>query len=334
MYKKNVVPVFMVAALIALGLIGAAGAQTRLNGRSEKAQSVIEDAQEEVGGPFVWQGVEYTSERAWALQGRCGAYVEPGEIPEIERQFAADLESAAMSKVAATGGTINVYVHVVTNGVWTVSSTAINNQINQMNKGFGGTEGAGGHATGWNFVLAGTNYTTNSTWSTAGYGTAAELAMKTALRQGGKSDLNLYLTNPGGGLLGWATFPWDYNDNVNTPKLDGVVVLYSSLPGGSATNYNQGDTATHEVGHWMGLYHTFQGGCSRQATGGDGVADTPAERSAASGCPAGRDTCTGSRFPGLDPIENYMDYSYDSCMYKFTAGQDTRMDSMWTSYRQ
>jgi hypothetical protein len=218
----------------------------------------------------------------------------------------------------ATGGVINVYFHVISNGsAGNVSDQMISAQIDVLNQAFA--------PWGWSFNLVSTDRTSNAAWYTMGPGTAAEAAAKAALRQGTADDLNLYSANPGGGLLGWATFPWSY---ASDPKDDGVVLLFSSLPGGSAAPYNLGDTATHEVGHWMGLYHTFQGGCNKKR--GDLVADTEPERSPAYGCPTGRDSCRGG---GLDPIQNFMDYTDDACMNHFTAGQDARMDAQFTTYR-
>lgn len=258
----------------------------------------------------------------------CATDHDPEKIAAAEKDF--NERTAVrqnMSEAAnVTGGTINVYFHVINRGTGVsngdITTQMINDQINVLNAAFG--------SWGWTFNLVATTRTTNSTWYNNCYG-SAESAMKSALRQGTADDLNIYSCNPSGGILGYATFPSSYN---SAPSRDGVVLLYSSLPGGSAAPYNLGDTGTHEVGHWMGLYHTFQGGCNRNATsGGDLVADTPAERSPAYGCPVGRDSCTGSRFPGLDPITNFMDYTDDSCMFQFTAGQDARMDAQFTTYR-
>ncbi|MBE7447965.1 MAG: zinc metalloprotease [Kofleriaceae bacterium] len=240
----------------------------------------------------------------------------------IQAEVDAHLAAHKYDTVAsATGGNIPVYFHVIRSGSGIsngdIPDTMIAAQMNVLNAAFA--------STGWQFNLVATTRTTNATWFAAGPGSSAERQMKTALRQGSADDLNIYSTNPGGGYLGWATFPSSYS---KSPSQDGVVLLFSSLPGGTAAPYNLGDTGTHEVGHWMGLYHTFQGGCNGQ---GDYVADTAAEKSAAYGCPTGRDSCP--RAAGADPIKNFMDYTDDACMDHFTSGQDARMDAQFTTYR-
>ena len=143
--------------------------------------------------------------------------------------------------------------------------------------------------------------------------------------QGAADTLNLYLSRPEF-LLGWATFPQEYKDS---PNLDGVVVNIGSLAGGDIEGYNLSDTVPHEVGHWLGLYHTFQDGCSRL---NDRVSDTAPEASPNFRCEKGRDTCVEDDLN--DPIHNFMDYSYDRCMNKFTHGQHNRMVLHWLAYRK
>ncbi|MBC7931872.1 MAG: zinc metalloprotease [Rubrivivax sp.] len=241
-------------------------------------------------------------------------------IDDAHMRFRQSRKASGMAEARTGKVNVNVYFHVITNtsGQGNVSDQAIANQIQVLNNGFANTI--------YQFTLLQTDRTANNSWYTC-TGGACEQEMKNALRKGGAADLNFYTNNMGGGLLGWATFPWSY---ASAPKMDGVVCLYSSLPGGTAFPFNEGDTGTHEVGHWVGLYHTFQGGCSRN---GDFVDDTAAERSPASGCPSGRDTCTGRKWPGVDPIHNFMDYSNDACIFEFTSGQSTRADAMTLQYR-
>lgn len=216
--------------------------------------------------------------------------------------------------LAATRTTVTaipVHFHVIRDeqGRGDISDAKLDEQLRVLNNDF----------KPWNyrFTRARVNRVNNTRWHRMQHNSREEREAKAALGRDHQTHLNMYFAGLENGLLGWATWPQDLADR---PQMDGVVVLNTSVPGGSQPTADRGKTAVHEVGHWLGLFHVFQGGCNPP---GDEVDDTPAQAGPSSGCPIGQDTCPG---PGRDNVQNFMDYSDDSCMTHFTAGQDRRMD--------
>ena len=196
-----------------------------------------------------------------------------------------------------------------------LSRKTIKRQISVMNKGF--------KKHGFKFVLDEIDYTKSKKWFKKCDKDKHERKMKKALSVDPSRNLNIYSCEPGGGLLGYAYFP----ESSAGEWWDGIVALHSSLPGGSSVPYDEGDTITHEAGHWAGLYHTFENGCDDP---GDLVDDTPAEQTPAYECTLGRDTCPGG---GEDPIENFMDYTPDACMDHLSKGQGQRAKTQVAMHR-
>ncbi|PAP77786.1 M43 family zinc metalloprotease [Rubrivirga marina] len=240
-----------------------------------------------------------------------------------QRVVSAYRAEGAFERRALESVTVPVAVHVLRSGLTVeegnVPDAWVEAQIDTLNSAFAGF--------GVRFALALVNRVDNAEWyEDLVLGSFAEIRMKDALGLDPARVLNLYTASLGLDYLGWATLPELYDE---AEPYQGVVLLDQSLPGGDAAPYNLGHTGTHEVGHWLGLYHTFSGGCTAS---NDGVEDTPQQLRGTSGCPSPPpDSCPTD--PGLDPIHNYMDYSDDACMTEFTGGQRTRADAMVATYR-
>lgn len=213
---------------------------------------------------------------------------------------------------------IPIAFHIIRydNGDANVTDQQIIDQIEVLNASYSNTS--------FRFILRSIERINNTAWTNHSWGSQEEIQMKQTLAIDPQYILNIYTCALDDGPLGYAWFPWSFPED---SYRHGAVIKYSTLPGGGLNGYNEGDTGTHEVGHYLGLFHTFELGCTAP---GDEVDDTPYEESDAHGCPVGRNTCPS---PGDDPIHNFMDYTWDSCMDHFTPGQATRMWNKISQYR-
>jgi len=137
--------------------------------------------------------------------------------------------------------------------------------------------------------------------------------------------LNIWVCDISGGILGYAQFPG------GSAATDGVVIDYQyyGTTGTATAPFNKGRTGTHEVGHWLNLYHIW-GDDGTGCTGTDNVADTPNQADMNYGCPV-FPAVSCSNGPNGDMFMNYMDYTDDACMFMFSNGQATRMQALFAA---
>ncbi|KAK7213787.1 hypothetical protein V2G26_020965 [Clonostachys chloroleuca] len=255
----------------------------------------------------------------------CGSAPYPDELLEMTAFFKdedAKLTNGSMSIAAAPApGSSQVFIHVVSAQQSTfITDDMINRQFAMIRDEW--------KKHGWTMTLAGKSKTVNSNWATD----KDQLNMKKKLRKGAYRDLNVYVIDKigTGGTTGYCYYPTSSHATGGTNFYqDGCTIIRSTVPvsNDDKVKNGKGKTLIHEVGHWLGLKHVFEGGCDGA---GDGIADTPAQKDAYWTC-AARDSCPGNA--GSDPIHNYMGYTMGTCRTGFTKGQVTRMKTIWKTVR-
>ena len=253
---------------------------------------------------------------------RCGcsrpSYVKRQQVDAKLREF-----RDANATFRTLPGAIEIpiqFTHITDGATGQITAQERQDQVEVLNGAYGP------HGITFSYDEAQVRVVDNADWFRMGHDSAAERVAKSALGVDPEATLNFYTTD-GGGLLGWATFPWELEGD---PVTDGVVMVYTSLPNVGRPPYNEGQTATHEIGHWLGLYHTFQGGC---AATGDHVGDTVPHDGPNYGTPQvglQHNACDPN---ALAPVQNYMNYVDDAWMNSFTDGQVARMRDMVGTFR-
>ena len=317
-------------------LIGASGARLGLlpADRADGASPAVGDAL----GDRQRRRLEREIDRRLALLAQPSAGTSRSALMPLDSALDSGLGSA-LGQAGSTSDrgdvTVRVPVHAhVVDGTRDGDEAGpgrrrVERQLDVLNRAFAGDQSGASPAAPFRFHLASLERVVHDRWHRAAPDSRAERRMKKSLTVGGLDELNLFFAEPrvrGGSIaLGSASFPWEAE---RTPAADGVVVHTASMPGGDARGYGRGDSAVHEVGHWLGLFHTFEGGCGGN---GDMVDDTPSEGAPSFGCSKGQDSCPSAK--GNDPVHNFMNYSPDRCMDRFTPDQVDRMSRVWLAYR-